>query len=74
MNVMLCNEMKYERKPATAIPRLGHAKPRSSASPAADRIMAFLDGKTDGEEFLHELYDHILDEPIPSRMRALFEK
>lgn len=33
--------------------------------------MDFLDGKTHGEGLFHALYDHVLDEPIPERMRAL---
>jgi len=37
-----------------------------------DQIIDFLDGKTHGETVLHALYDHVLDEPIPERMRALF--
>ena len=36
--------------------------------------MDFLDGRTHGEEVLHALYDQVLDEPIPERMRALFRK
>jgi hypothetical protein len=36
-----------------------------------DRIAAFLDGATHGEELLHALYDHVLDEPIPESMRRL---
>ena len=39
----------------------------------ADRIAAFLDGRTHGEELLHELYDYVLEEPIPQRMRALLK-
>jgi len=39
-----------------------------------DRIAAFLDGRTHGEELLHELYDYVLEEPIPQRMRALLSK
>ncbi len=39
-----------------------------------DRIAAFLDGRTNGEELLHKLYDHVLDEPIPEAMRRLFEQ
>ncbi len=35
------------------------------------RIADFLDGRTHGETLLHALYDHVLDEPIPERMRAL---
>jgi hypothetical protein len=37
-----------------------------------EQLMDFLDGRTDGEELLHALYDHVLDEPVPERMRALF--
>ena len=38
------------------------------------QILDFLDGKTDGEELLHALHDHVLDEPIPERMLALFRQ
>ena len=51
---------------------------RFSASPLMipmpsirDQIIDFLDGRTHGEELLHALYDHVLDEPIPAAMRAL---
>jgi hypothetical protein len=37
-----------------------------------EQVKEFLDGRTEGEELLHALYDHILDEPVPERMRALF--
>jgi hypothetical protein len=37
-----------------------------------DQILDFLDGRTHGENLLHALYDHILDEPIPDQMRGLF--
>jgi hypothetical protein len=36
------------------------------------QLLDFLDGRTDGEELLHALYDHVLDEPVPEGMRALF--
>ena len=39
---------------------------------AGEQLLDFLDGRTDGEELLHTLYDHVLDEPVPERMRALF--
>jgi hypothetical protein len=39
----------------------------------ADQIADFLDGRTHGEELLHALYDHVLDEPIPPRMKALLQ-
>jgi len=37
-----------------------------------EQLLDFLDGRTDGEELLHALYDHVLDEPVPEQMRALF--
>ena len=40
--------------------------------PLGDQIADFLNGKTHGESLLHALYDHVLDEPIPERMRGLF--
>jgi anti-sigma factor NepR-like protein len=39
-----------------------------------DQISDFLDGKTHGETVLHALYDHVLDEPIPERLRLLLKK
>jgi hypothetical protein len=36
-------------------------------------IAAFLDGKSDGGELLHALYDHVLFEPMPSAMRAILK-
>jgi hypothetical protein len=38
------------------------------------QILDFVDGKTHGEELLHALHDHVLDEPIPERMLALFRQ
>jgi hypothetical protein len=38
-------------------------------SSIGDGIVDFLHGRTHGEELLHALYDHILDEPVPERMR-----
>jgi len=37
-------------------------------------IRDFLAGKNDGEELLHALYDHVLDEPVPERLRALLRR
>jgi hypothetical protein len=39
--------------------------------PVGEQLLDFLDGRTDGEELLHALYDYILDEPVPERLRAL---
>jgi hypothetical protein len=37
-----------------------------------EQILDFLEGRTNGGNLLHALHDHVLDEPIPERMRALF--
>ncbi|MFZ3237031.1 MAG: hypothetical protein WA417_08960 [Stellaceae bacterium] len=42
--------------------------------PVEARISAFLDGKTNGEELLHALFDHVLHEPIPQSMRAILKQ
>jgi Anti-sigma factor NepR len=39
--------------------------------PIDSDIRDFLAGRTNGEDLLHALYDHVLDEPIPERLRAL---
>jgi hypothetical protein len=47
---------------------------RQIANSSIDRdIRDFLAGKTDGEIALHALYDHILDEPVPLRLRAVLK-
>jgi hypothetical protein len=38
-----------------------------------NQIRAFLAGDNDGEDLLHQIYDHVLDEPIPERLRALLK-
>jgi hypothetical protein len=42
------------------------------ADTVGEQLLDFLDGRTAGEELLHALYDHVLDEPVPEQMRALF--
>jgi hypothetical protein len=46
--------------------------PPAATDAVEEQLTDFLDGRTHGEELLHALYDHILDEPVPERMRALF--
>jgi Anti-sigma factor NepR len=44
------------------------------ATSAVDRdIRDFLNGDTDGEDLLHALYDHLLNEPVPQRLLALLK-
>ena len=40
-------------------------------SPVDRDIRDFLDGRNDGADLLHALYDHVLDEPVPERLKAL---
>ena len=70
----LCNAMSSESKPdRKAVPTLGGlSQPALASPPVVDRIAAFLDGATHGEDLLHELYDYVLEEPIPQRMREIF--
>jgi hypothetical protein len=74
--VTRCKPIDFEVKPErNAIPaRCG--PPRRPLAPVsvADRIAAFLGGKTHGEDLLHELYDYVLDEPIPESMRELLQQ
>ena len=37
------------------------------------QIRGFIAGDNDGEDLLHALYDHVLDEPVPERLRALLK-
>jgi hypothetical protein len=37
------------------------------------QIRAFLAGDNDGEDLLHAIYDHVLDEPVPERLRTLLK-
>ena len=47
---------------------------RPPQSPVEKRVRAFLDGKTHGEDLLHALYDHVLEEPIPERLLAVLRR
>ena len=38
------------------------------------RIRAFLTGETEGRDLLRALYDHVLDEPVPERLRAVLKR
>ncbi|MGE5269248.1 MAG: hypothetical protein ACM3JG_06190, partial [Thiohalocapsa sp.] len=43
-------------------------QPTVSRHSVDGEIRAFLAGKTDGEDLLHAIYDHVIDEPIPDRL------
>jgi hypothetical protein len=52
-------------------PPLGFKVP---SCPVDREIRDFLAGKNDGEDLLHDIYDHVLDEPIPERLLALLRR
>jgi hypothetical protein len=48
-------------------------RPRTEMSSIDKEIRDFLAGKGDGNDLLHALYDYVLDEPVPQRLRTLLE-
>jgi hypothetical protein len=50
-----------------------HVPQPEAADTVEKQILDFLEGRTHGEALLHALHDYVLDEPIPERMRALFQ-
>jgi Anti-sigma factor NepR len=57
-----------------AVKNLAAVEPRVAMSWIDRDIRDFLTGKTEGEDLLHALYDHVLDEPVPERLRALLKR
>ena len=50
-------------------------QPAGEIRGAVDRgIRAFLAGETHGEDVLKRLYGHVIDEPVPERLRALLKR
>ena len=49
-------------------------EPRIAISWIDRDIRDFLAGKNEGEDLLHALYDRVLDEPVPERLRALLKR
>jgi anti-sigma factor NepR-like protein len=50
------------------------AEPRVAMSWIDRDIRDFLAGENDGEDLLHALYDHVLDEPVPERLTAILKR
>ena len=70
--VTLCNATYPVAKLGnSAMPAARGSKEAGSELSVADRIVDFLDGRTHGEDLFQELYDYVLAEPIPHRMRIL---
>jgi len=57
-----------------AVKKLDAVEPRIAMSWIDKDIRDFLAGKNEGEDLLHALYDHVLDEPIPQRLRAVLKR
>jgi hypothetical protein len=74
--VALCSSMSSKAKPDLKVlpGRCRLSQPLVEPPAVADRMAAFLEGRTQGEDLLHELYDHILKEPIPRSMQALLKQ
>ena len=74
--VTMCDTMRYDAKLARFIATARGPSPEAglARSLVTARIAEFLDGRTCGEDLLHALYDHVLDEPIPQPMRELLNK
>jgi len=49
-------------------------EPILAPSPVDRDIRDFLEGKNDGDDLLHALYDQVLDEPVPERLKALLRR
>jgi len=64
--------MQLETKSISSVPLSDGIPSPEESDTVKEQVLEFLGGRTHGEELLHALYDHIIDEPIPERMRALF--
>jgi len=53
--------------------KCGYAESFAPVRSVDSQIRAFLAGDNDGEELLHAIYDHVLDEPVPERLKALLK-
>jgi len=70
--VTMCNPTQPANEPE--MPFADIISPAEASPSIDDQLHAFLDGETHGEELLHALYDHVLDEPIPARMLAVLRQ
>jgi hypothetical protein len=69
-----CHSMQYQNgRRAAVVPFCGIAAHELLTDMVEKQITDFLDGKTNGENLLHWLYDYVLDEPIPARLEAVLK-
>ena len=57
-----------------AVKILPTVEPRVAMSWIDRDIRDFLAGGNEGEDLLHALYDHVLDEPVPERLTAILKR
>jgi hypothetical protein len=57
-----------------ATARRADNQPRVTTRSTDRQIRDFLAGMNDGADLLHALYDHVLDEPVPERLRVLLHR
>jgi hypothetical protein len=69
--VARCKTMQLDANPSSAMTLRCHVSDLQLTDTVEEKILDFLEGRTNGEELLHALHDHVLDEPIPERMLAL---
>ena len=50
----------------------GEPEPRPGWSQPA--LRRFFEGGSNGEDLLHALFDHVLDEPVPVRLHAMMQR
>ena len=56
------------------VKNLQAVEPRLAMSWIDRDIRDFLAGRNGGKDLLHALYDHVLDEPVPQRLRAVLNR
>jgi hypothetical protein len=57
-----------------AVKNLQAVEPRVAMSWIDRDIRDFLAGRNGGKDLLHALYDYVLDEPVPQRLRAVLKR
>ena len=57
-----------------AVKHFPSVEPRIAMSLIDRDIRDFLAGKNEGEDLFHALYDHVLDEPVPQRLRDVLRR
>ncbi|HEX3881858.1 MAG TPA: hypothetical protein VHW66_04315 [Stellaceae bacterium] len=73
MNDDMTRKRKAAMKPADFSLGESYRHRHVPAGSIAAEMRAFLAGYDTGASLLHSLYDHVLDEPVPARLRAVLK-